>query len=218
MMAWDGESQRHRLARRGIISIANTPDIPDDYELVDDYFGKVAKQPPGRLPEYLGLGRDGSWSWYEKKLLNLSGNDNASPEMQKLAKSLVKGHRTQRKKLESVYAHVTSEIDTIYHLEKMAGRMYRFLKGDAASVWDRRGSSGEACHTQSILMRSMLLSSGSFKPNEVKFAYHWHNSIPHTYLKVYLRDERKWIAVDPIRQDYVKGATKNPLLALGKHL
>lgn len=213
--SWRKHPIGHSFASRSI-SIAHTPDNPNDYELNPDYFEKRLLFKQGILPDYFNLKRNEILPSYDRKLKEKSLS--ITPNMKKVATSWVKGQKTQRDKLESIYKNVTLEIPTIYYLRTILLKPHRFLKGEAKDIWARRKSGGEACHTQSILLRGMLLGSGKFKPDEVKFGVAWSRSIPHTFLNVYLRDEKKWVIADPMRQDYTKGASKNPILALYKNL
>lgn len=211
-MAYYGHPIGHAFAARKI-SFAPTP-YPGDIELIPNYFD--IKKPPGQLPEIMGLGRHDPLPVYVKQLKNKS--EMINNEMKRVAIKWVKGKHSQRKRLEAVYSGVTPKVATIYYLDDVLRNIYRFFNVDADAIWNRRGDGGEACHGQSVLLRAMLLASGCFEPYEVKFNVKWGHSIPHTYLKVYLRDEKKWVFADPIRQDYVRGAGKDPTKALYKHM
>lgn len=235
-----GNPCRHSLSGRGIqsaYSFASKNDLPTitdnttgkeisllptpstkDRDIMPSSVYEAMRKRSGIIPIALQRrgGMDVPPKYLNASLEHFSNKGMSNPEMERLSKKWIVGVKTQRDRAKAIYNEVTPQFNSIYYVKRMKGNLYRFDLSPAKDIW-KREKKDEPCHTQSIVLRSFLLASGKFKNNEVKFKTHWMTNVPHIYLSVYLKDEDKWVDLDPWWQDYVEGAQNNPSLAFGKH-
>jgi len=224
MKGFNRNPNRHSLCAKGaksrkrlipVISILPTP-RRDDIEILSHKYIEQSEDILGIIPEMLNYSQTMFMPKdIERKFNEVSSADKADAKMTATAKRLVKGAKNQREALKRIYVYVSKRFKSIYTLQYLLGNADRFIPERADKIWNRK-LKVEPCHTQSIVLRAFLLASGRFKDDEVRFQVRWVKNVPHVYLIVYLRDEKKWVYADPWVQDYIWGAQKRPEIALGK--